>query len=566
MDSEALNDRVSGRLLTLQSIGAFAISFGFLCALAPTAAFTKELGVCECGAVRDVLAGNVILPHYSPGTMVGTPPMYWWMAAVAVRLFGWNEFALRAPALIATAVAAAILYAWLASALNRRIAMWSVPILLSTQYIVDAARQPRQDAVMMMFVTAALACLERGLADTIRRKRFLVLSAVAIGGAILTKGPLGIALPGLTVTVFLAARGRLRQLFAPDLILTFVGGVVIGAIWYLAALNVGGEAFFQFQIVHWIFRRFLGSAMGAVAECHNPFYYYFPRIIFDFLPWSLFYPALAIAMWRGRPKIPAPVSFALCWFAAILGFFTLSAGKCEVYILSLFPALAAMTAWLIGGVIRDEVNPDLARKLFDWASIAIAAGVLIAMIALIALGTGATDALIPHLHRSDRRYVDILSTALAGRSPMLITWMVLWIIGGLSVLYAAAYKRIFAQSAAIALIALAGTLFWYGFMNPSLAADETLKPFASVIDRETPDKVPINYIGPFDCDVAFYSTHEIGSVKNFQCGKSDANDFFIIWQDRLVRLAPAQRACLDPIAQSAPVDSHGARTLMIEKK
>ncbi|HLX36840.1 MAG TPA: glycosyltransferase family 39 protein [Candidatus Binataceae bacterium] len=566
MASEALTDRVSGRALMLEAIAAFAVALAFLLALAPTAPFTKELGVCECGAVRDVLAGNVILPHYSPGTMVGTPPMYWWMAAVAVRLFGWNEFALRAPALLATAIAAAVLYAWLASTLNRRVAMWSVPILLSTQYIADAARQPRQDAVMMMFLVAALACLERALADGPRRKRLLTASALAMGGAILTKGPLGIALPGLAVTVFLATQGRILRLFSLDVILTFVRAVAIGAIWYLAALSVGGEAFYQFQIVHWIFRRFLGSAMGAVAECHNPVYYYFPRVIADFLPWSLFYPALGIMMWRKKPNLPASVSFALCWFAAVLGFFTLSAGKCEVYILSLFPALAAMTAWLVAGVINREEDAVLTRKAFDWASLAIAAGILAAMIAMVALDAGAMDTLIPHLHRSDRRYLEILSAAMVGRSPAVILWMTLWILGALLVFYAATRKRVFTQSVAIAAIALTGTVFWYGFMNPALAAQETLRPFAVEVDRATPPKVAIDYIGPFDCDVGFYSTREIGSVKSFQCHKPNADAFFIVWQDRLANFTAEQRACLDPVAESAPVDSHGARTLMIEKK
>ena len=37
-------------------MAAFAAAFAFLLALAPSAPFTRELGVCESGAVRDVLA------------------------------------------------------------------------------------------------------------------------------------------------------------------------------------------------------------------------------------------------------------------------------------------------------------------------------------------------------------------------------------------------------------------------------------------------------------------------------------------------------------------------------
>src|ERR1700732_3732608 len=101
MDFDALTDHLEGNRLAFESAAIFVCSIAFLLALAPAGPFTRELGVCEAGAVRDVLSGNVILPHYNPGIPVQVPPMFWWMAALAVRLFGWNEIALRAPSIVA---------------------------------------------------------------------------------------------------------------------------------------------------------------------------------------------------------------------------------------------------------------------------------------------------------------------------------------------------------------------------------------------------------------------------------------------------------------------------------
>lgn len=567
MDFDALTDRLSGRRLALESAGAFVVSLAFLLALSPEAPFTKELGVCESGAVRDVLYGNAILPHYAPGTSVQVPPMYWWAAAIAVRLLGWNEIGLRAPSIIASAVTAAVLYAWLAASLGRRVALWSVPVLLSTQFVADASRQPRMDAILMMFLTAAMVCLERAMSRIPMRRVLLMIAAVAMGGAILTKGPLGVVLPGLALAVFLVVERRLPELIRFDVIATFVVALAIGALWYLAAMRVGGNAFYEFQIVHGLFRRFLGSAAGTIGECQNPFYYFIPRLVSGFLPWSLFYPALAVTLWKDRAQTPPTVIFAMCWFGAILGFFTISAGKCLVYILPLFPALAALTGWLIAKAIDGQRVADLARRLFDWAVIVIAAGVLAIIVALAALlfsGSGA--ALGSHLHRSDQRFLELLMTATAHGSPGVVLWMSLWILGAVLALSSFARGRTGAQSAAVALIAIAGTLFWYGFLNPALASEETLKPFASMVDSAVPAGVPIDYIGQPDCDLAFYSNHEIASLKNFQCARESTDAFFLVWQDRLAKLAPNQRACLQPLAQSSSLDSHGARVLMIEKK
>src|ERR1700693_2578286 len=97
-------ESVSPKRIALETAAVFAAALGFLLSLAPAAPFTKELGVCESGAVRDVLAGSIILPHYAPRTPVQVPPMYWWAAAATVRIFGWNEIALRAPSLFAAAM------------------------------------------------------------------------------------------------------------------------------------------------------------------------------------------------------------------------------------------------------------------------------------------------------------------------------------------------------------------------------------------------------------------------------------------------------------------------------
>jgi hypothetical protein len=270
-------------------------------------------------------------------------------------------------------------------------------------------------------------------------------------------------------------------------------------------------------------------------------------------------------LWSDRAKSP-PIAFALCWFAAILGFFTISAGKCLVYILPLFPALAALTGSLIASTV-GRPRAELSRRLFDWATIVIAVGVLVILVAIVALlFSGSSEELSTHLHRSDKQFLELVTAAIAQGSPGLVLWMSLWIVGAVLALSSLWRGRAFAQSAAVALIALAGTLFWYGFLNPALASEQTLKPFAAAVDRAVPSGVPIGYLGPVDCDLAFYSNHEIAPLKKFGCATESSNTFFLVWQDRLARFAPEQRACLNPVAQSSAIDSHGERVLMIEKK
>src|SRR5260370_6688082 len=105
------------------TFAAFVCALAWLMLFGAGAPFSREVGVCEAGAVRDVSAGNFILPSYDPharsgpryqpgmpqegewgpGGMVQAPPLYWWLSAFAVRLLVLNEFALRMPSILTAA-------------------------------------------------------------------------------------------------------------------------------------------------------------------------------------------------------------------------------------------------------------------------------------------------------------------------------------------------------------------------------------------------------------------------------------------------------------------------------
>src|SRR5207245_4195366 len=131
---------------------------------------------------------------------------------------GWDELALRLPSLVAAALTCAVVFAWSAATIERRAALWSAAALLCCHFFLDAARQPRMDSMLALFVTTAAVSLERAMALRPSRGATWYFSAAAasIGLGALTKGILGIALPGLVLSLFLLVRGRLRELLRLD--------------------------------------------------------------------------------------------------------------------------------------------------------------------------------------------------------------------------------------------------------------------------------------------------------------------------------------------------------------
>jgi Dolichyl-phosphate-mannose-protein mannosyltransferase len=565
-------DQPSPRRIVLEATAVFTLAMVFLLALAPAAPFTRELGVCESGAVRDVLAGNIILPRFIPGPMVHVPPLYWWSAAINVRVLGWTEIALRLPSMAAAALTCAIIFAWMATTMSRRAGLWAAAALLCGHFFADAARQPRMDSMLALFVTAAAILLERATAAGLdapaaaRRRLYFALAALMIGLGILTKGILGITLPGVVIALYLVVRWRLRDLFRLELIATFAAGLAIGLAWYAVAYTIGGRQFLEWQVNMNLWTRFIPTEAGGAGYCANPFWYFAPHVVTGFLPWSLYLPAVAAAVWPRRERaVPEPVVYALCWFAAIFLFFSSSQGKCLVYILPAFPPLAALTGWTIAHAGEGTDRRALART-FTIASLAIALGAFV----LASMGAGALFHKLPSaselpfkLHPTDRGFLEIFSAMGARHALPLIAWVIISYTGAVAIYLGLLRMSASQQACGVLLVAAAGTLFWFGAMNPVLADRETLASFARQVAQTVPPGAQIAHIGIEDCGLYFYSPRPIEAVFRFRCNADPPFPrYIVIRRQRFDAMAPAARACLKPILESAPVDNAGSRLLV----
>jgi 4-amino-4-deoxy-L-arabinose transferase-like glycosyltransferase len=587
--------RISFRYELVQTLAVFAAAFAFLLALAPSAPFTRELGVCESGAVRDVLAGNIILPRFIPGPMVHVPPLYWWTAALGVHAFGWTELALRMPSLIAAALTCALVFLWAAIALNRRIAFWATASLLLCHFFLDAARQPRMDSMLALFVTAAAMAFERALRpssqdssapiDTRSRRMALTFAAIMMGAGILTKGILGILLPGLVAGVYLVVRRRFRELLRVDLIVTFVVALAIGLSWYFAAYEIGGQKFLEWQLAMNLWSRFIPADAGGAGYCAHPFWYFAPHTITSFIPWSVYLPALAIYAWphRGR-KLPEAVVFTFCWFAAIFVFFSTSHGKCLVYILPAFPPLAVLIgiaidaaatreprgSAMIGLEARNQEpsSSEVHNRTFTTV-FAIATGVVVAAAIAIALATvaaiifGVPPGWSLELHPTDRRFLEIFSSLAARRASVLLALIAACVASGVAGIIGLRLRDAQLQAGGVLIIAAAGSWFWFAVMNPALAERESLRDFAREVARTVPAGSSVAHLGLSDCDLNFYSPQPLMPIYRLRCDEGvGVFDYIVARKIDFDATRVANRACFRPILESPVVDSNGLRLLL----
>lgn len=189
------------------------------------------------------------------------------------------------------------------------------------------------------------------------------------GLAVLAKGPVGIVLPGLTLIIFSLYFGKFWG------ILREVGLVIGSAIfflitipWYVLVILANGQTYIDSFFGYHNFERFTGVVNNHAA----PWYFYFLVVFVGFLPWSVYLP-LAIARlrfwqrsyWQQQPRHSHLGIFALAWFVAIFGFFTIAVTKLPSYTLPLLPATAIIVALFWSEELtrdRDKSPPHLDFK------------------------------------------------------------------------------------------------------------------------------------------------------------------------------------------------------------
>jgi hypothetical protein len=219
------------------------------------------------------------------------------------------------------------------------------------------ARVVSTDLLFTGFLSLALFAFLRN--DRGRGRKWLLLLYVSIGLAVMTKGVIGLFLPGLIIVAFLALTKDLSALKRLGLWWGVPLALAIALPWHVS-VALRHEEFLRFYVIDNHVLRFLGRRVFVEDDVPLSFAGFLFATSMLFGPWSLFLPA-ALREAAGRLGQSTPEGRAcllmLLWGGLIILFFVLSPLKLEHYGLPAFPALAV----LIGKYWRDCVQKGLKR-------------------------------------------------------------------------------------------------------------------------------------------------------------------------------------------------------------
>jgi hypothetical protein len=303
--------------------------------------------------------GNYTVPQYTVGTpFFDKPPMFYWLASSSLRLFGENEFAVRFPSALMTLLTAGSLIALLRKELANKGAIMSALVFASTLHVVVMARAAVTDATLTFFLTMAFLAFWRLVASlensSPRRVRFgwSALVGLSLGGGVLTKGPVALALFLITVLAWLTLTRQWKLLRNVGCVLAVLVFLLVAASpWHLAIYNATGTGFFE---EFWGFRSVGHFAKISEHPGQTNYLYYFVVFALGVTPWLL--PSVAGIARAVRSKSQSLRSLALlalCWIGTVFVIFTISKTKLSSYLLPVYPASAILVALMFSQTATD---------------------------------------------------------------------------------------------------------------------------------------------------------------------------------------------------------------------
>lgn len=293
-----------------------------------------------------VATGDYVTPRLNGVKYFEKPPLFYWLEAGAIQLFGLREWALRlVPALFALAGCLAV-YAAGRRLFGRRAGLLAAAVLATTPLYYFLGNAIILDMAVSVLLTVALLAFLVAVDEppdaqkAPRRRNLFWAFYIALALATLTKGLMGIVLPGMVIFVWMALLGEWRLLARMRLVSGTVLFLLVAVPWHVLVARANPE-FLWFYFVHEHLLRYTTK----IHERYEPPWFFVPILLGGMIPWT----AVLVqsvrfglpASWRERRQARQTL-FLVLWAGLIFLFFSLSSSKLVPYILPVLPPLALL--------------------------------------------------------------------------------------------------------------------------------------------------------------------------------------------------------------------------------
>jgi len=291
-----------------------------------------------------LVGGDWVIPHLNGLVYLEKPPLQYWATAIVYACLGISEGTARLATGCAGYLTLALVFLLARRLWGLRAAVEALLLTLGSILFVLLGHQLTLD----MSLTACLfGCLTAFICAQTQREEpsacraWMTLSWAAMALAVLTKGLIGLLIPGFSLVVYSLWQRDFRlwrHLHVAIGLPVFIG---LAAPWFVLAARANDRfLWFFFVREHW--QRFL----TPIEMRSQPWWFFVPVLVLGVLPWVSQALRVLVTGWRRNEPAGRFDARRLLWIWSVfvLAFFSASHSKLIPYILPAIPTFALLVA------------------------------------------------------------------------------------------------------------------------------------------------------------------------------------------------------------------------------
>ena len=291
---------------------------------------------------------DFVVPTFNNELRQQKPPLHYYAMMTAYSIFGVNAFSARFFSAVCGLLLVLSTFLFVMRFVGNTVAFLTGLILISSTHFLFEFRLSVPDPYLILFFSLTLFFFYVYLQS--EKTKWLVLAGIAVALAVLSKGPVALALAGLPILVFAIWEKKIKLLFKPQMILALLIFLLMALPWYILVDKETNGEFTRGFFLEQNLKRF-----NEPMEGHGGLFILVPLfVIVGLLPFSavIYESVRNIKIEIRNPLVKYCILISL-WIIIV---FSISSTKLPNYPMLCYPFAAIILAIFLEKVYTREIK------------------------------------------------------------------------------------------------------------------------------------------------------------------------------------------------------------------
>lgn len=277
-------------------------------------------------------SGDWLVPRLDGLPFIHKPPMLHWLSSIAMHIFGVHVWVVRLVPVLAASLLLIGTYLFVRKYLSQKIAELSILMMATNLLFFGSSQYVNHDLLLATGITLSVFCLvDFSLCN---RKAMLFLGYFFAASAFLTKGLIGILIPGMILLPWLLYTRQYKRIpaFFNPFALLFLAVLTLPWLYQMQQIY---PDFLHYFFIDQQFNRFHSNQFNNKQS----WFFYLVILLVSLLPWLLTLRWTGLRTMLQQQRLNPVGQLLIWWLVSVVIFFSIPPSKLAGYIL---PALTPL--------------------------------------------------------------------------------------------------------------------------------------------------------------------------------------------------------------------------------